>query len=62
MQTNLVSARVTRQVPDCLHMTDNAARDKKKALVKNQQAPMVQINSLNTSGITSFSTSASIEA
>jgi hypothetical protein len=43
-------------------MADNAARDKKKALVKNQQAPMVQINSLNTSGITSFSTSASIEA
>ena len=42
-------------------MTENAAGNKKRALVRSQ-APSVQLNSSDTSGITSFSTSASIEA
>jgi len=34
----------------------------KKGRLLESQAPLVQINSLDTSGITSFSTSASIKA
>src|SRR6266403_1115984 len=42
-------------------LTESAAGDKKRALARSQ-APFVQLKSSDTSGITSFSTSASIEA
>jgi hypothetical protein len=42
-------------------MTQKSAGDKKKSACKVTSAP-VQLNSSDTSGITSFSTSASIEA